>query len=424
MNRILMTLILVVLLPTASPGQTPPPPGDPYLCYKAALAKTVPPQAKFSLVLGLPLEDQFGALNADVKGIQSICNKPLPAARSDVHQVGYKIAIAKTTPPQPKFVRSNHTAHDQFGDHSLTVLGPADLRAPSAKVLGSGGTGTVDTTGIDHFECYKVATQKGTPKFTPTATSITDEFGTVNLTLAKITKLCTPVNKNNEAPTAATHVGHLVCYQAKLPKGVRFPAMTVSVNNTDFGPAVLVAKSVAELCVPAFKDAIPTPTPTPTPSGECGDGVINGGEQCDGAALGICGSVGGSCGEPGFSNECSCCSANGELVTVLGCCNPSSVAISFGPAGGGQCTPLRCDAPFTCGSGAECLPSGDCCGLPANPCLFTLTGQALQPCCDGSVCERPDASGFFLTCCVSQGGACGQGQECCSGSCSASGSCD
>ena len=54
MNRILMTLILAVLLPTASPGQTPPPPGDPYLCYKAALAKTVPPQAKFSLVLGLP----------------------------------------------------------------------------------------------------------------------------------------------------------------------------------------------------------------------------------------------------------------------------------------------------------------------------------------------------------------------------------
>lgn len=164
--------------------------------------------------------------------------------------------------------------------------------------------------------------------------------------------------------------------------------------------------------------------PPPPPAGACGDDVIDDGEQCDGAALGICGDIGASCGEPGFSNECTCCSAHGEMVTLLGCCNPSSLAISFGPAGGGQCTPLRCDAPFTCGSGAECLPSGDCCSLLGNPCRFTLTGQDLQPCCDGSVCERPDASGFFLSCCVPQGGACTQGQECCSGSCSAGGSCD
>lgn len=164
-------------------------------------------------------------------------------------------------------------------------------------------------------------------------------------------------------------------------------------------------------------------TPLPPP-GSCGDGTIDAGEQCDGAALDVCGEVRGSCGEPGFSNQCSCCSARGENVTLLGCCNPSSVAISFGPAGDGWCAPLRCDAPFTCGSGAECLPSGDCCALPENPCLFTLTGQTLQPCCAGSVCERPDASGFFLTCCIPQGGACGRDQECCSGSCSATGSCD
>ena len=163
---------------------------------------------------------------------------------------------------------------------------------------------------------------------------------------------------------------------------------------------------------------------TPPLSGQCGDNVIDESEQCDGSALGLCGEIGGSCGTPGFSNQCSCCSANGEMVTLLGCCNPSSVAVSFGPAGGGMCAPLRCDAPYTCGSGAECLPSGDCCGRPENPCAFTLTGQTLQPCCAGSVCERPDASGFFLTCCIPTGGACGQDQECCSGSCSASGSCD
>jgi hypothetical protein len=75
-----------------------------------------------------------------------------------------------------------------------------------------------------------------------------------------------PVNENGEDPTAPQHAGHLVCYRAKLPKGTKFTKTTVSVNNTNFGPAALTAKVVAELCVPAFKDAIPTPTPTPTPT--------------------------------------------------------------------------------------------------------------------------------------------------------------
>jgi hypothetical protein len=36
-----------------------------------------------------------------------------------------------------------------------------------------------------------------------------------------------------------------VCCRAKLPAGSKFPATTVSVNNTNFGPAVLVANAVA-----------------------------------------------------------------------------------------------------------------------------------------------------------------------------------
>jgi hypothetical protein len=76
--------------------------------------------------------------------------------------------------------------------------------------------------------------------------AITDQFGTQSYTLKKITKLCTPVNKNGEDATAPQHVGHLVCYQAKLPAGAKFAPQTVSVNNANFGPAVLVAKAVLE----------------------------------------------------------------------------------------------------------------------------------------------------------------------------------
>ena len=275
-TRIPWTLILAVLLPAASSlGQTPP--GDSYLCYKAALA---PGQATFTPVQK-GLQDQFGMLVVDVKRVLAVCNP----AQTAVHQVGYKIARAKT-PPQPVFVKTDHTAIDQFGAHALTLLQPVELRAPSAQVLGAGGTGLVDTTGVDHFECYKAVPARNAPTFVaPPPVAITDEFGTVTLTLNKITKLCTPVNTNGEDVTASQHVGHLVCYQAKLPQGTRFAPQTVSVNNTNFGPAVLVAKAVAELCVPAFKDAIPTTTTsTTTTTLDCftdtGDGTIH--DTCTG----------------------------------------------------------------------------------------------------------------------------------------------
>lgn len=183
--------------------------------------------------------------------------------------------------------------------------------------------------------------------------------------------------------------------------------------------------SDGSLAPPPPPTATPPPIPTPTP-GVCGDGVIDPGtENCDGAALGTCGEYGFSCGSPGFSNECTCCSdgPQGDNVTMFGCCDSSAILLGT-PAGGGWCFSQRCDAPFTCGGSAECLPSGDCCGKQGNPCLFTITGQPLVPCCDGFECSRPDLDGIFLTCCASQGSACSQDQECCSASCSESGSCD
>ena len=96
MTHIVMALIVtVLLLPTASLGQTPI--GDRYLCYKAALAKG---EAKF-IAVEKTLQDQFGSLVANVKGFKSVCNPALSAQRPTVHQVGYKTTLAKTTPAQP-----------------------------------------------------------------------------------------------------------------------------------------------------------------------------------------------------------------------------------------------------------------------------------------------------------------------------------
>jgi len=343
------SILAVLLLPTAVLAQTPL--GDRYVCYKAALAAKQP---KFSSVQKT-LQDQFWTFTADVKGFSSLCNPVLAAQRPTVHQVGYKTTIAKAKPAQ-KFVKSDHTAFDQFGSHALTVVKPLELWAPSAKALGAGGTPTADTTGVDHFECYKAVPQKGAPKFVPTTVPITDQFWTVSLTLTKISKLCAPVNKNGEDPTAPQHPGHLVCYQAKLPKGTKFAKPTVSVNNSNFGPAVLSTKAVAELCVPALKDTIATPgptptatprptaTPTPRPTATCS--VQN-------------------CPQPGFCQNGACVTACNSTT-----CPFDEVCCSSGPDNGVCCDrgTQRCSQTQTscqtvsCPSGSTYVPSiNDCC---------------------------------------------------------------
>src|SRR5262249_10309667 len=151
MIRAVMTSVVVVLLfPAASGAQTAP--GDRYLCYKAALGRGQP---KFSSVQRT-LEDQLWTSTANVKGFVSLCNPLLAAQHPSVHEVGSRTALARQKPPQ-KFMKSTHTAIDQFGTHPLTVVRPLELRAPSAKALGDGGTPMVNTAGVDHFQCYQTA---------------------------------------------------------------------------------------------------------------------------------------------------------------------------------------------------------------------------------------------------------------------------
>jgi hypothetical protein len=421
MKRSVSMLIAAVLsfLPSAPHAQTPP--GERYLCYKAALA---PKQPKFSAAQRL-LEDQFWTFTADVKGYASLCNPVLSALHPAVHPVGYRTTIAKAKPAQ-KFVKSSHTAHDQFGSHPLTVLMPAELREPSAKVLGAGGTPTVSTAGVDRFECYRAAPQKGAPKFVATPVSISDQFGAHDLTLVKITRLCAPVSANGSDPTAPQHPGHLVCYQAKLPKGVKFAKTTVSVNNVGFGPAVLVAKAVAELCVPAFKDVLPTPSPLPTPTPGSTTTPTPGSTTTPTPSprptvtavptprpTATCNIV--NCPFPG-----SC--QNGACVEPCGptSCSPDALCCSSSPGDGICCdrASQRCSATQTscetvvCPAGSTYVPSvNDCCpnaslcgteppsGIPGtdpDPNIPAFCCQALTQRCEPSTAQNP--SPFGATC--------------------------
>jgi hypothetical protein len=231
------------------------------VCYKTGSAKGEP---KFTRAT-TSLEDQFGGPALfDVKSIASLCTPadvngqgvPFP----DVHQTGFTVKAPKGS---PKFVKSDHVVVDEFGTRTLTITGPAVLLDVTRSAVGPTPPApfstdpTVDPN-INRFKCYKAVPAKGQPKFVPPAApTVTDDVfpGGQALALTKVTKLCTPADKDGETPGAEARPGHLLCYQAKLLPGSPKPDQeTVASHSTNFGPHVRVRKAVAELCVPAIKD--------------------------------------------------------------------------------------------------------------------------------------------------------------------------
>jgi hypothetical protein len=155
----------------------------------------------------------------------------------------------------------------------------------------------------DHEKCYKItdpAKIKGTVDLT------TPQFGLEpGCKVGAAKYFCAPASKSNVtvtskgvpvvplpvyAPPAPTD---RICYKIKCP--VPPPPFPPDQNVTDqFGNRTLAKFTAAFMCTPAVKGA-----------GFCGNGVIDPGEDCDGAALGSC-TVG--------------CRANCTCMCETGCC--------------------------------------------------------------------------------------------------------
>lgn len=113
----------------------------------------------------------------------------------------------------------------------------------------------------------------------------------------------------------------------------------------------------------------------------CGNGVIESGEDCDGSAPGLCVDVGGNCGAPGAADACVCC---GEQVCApgLSCCGTDSCLMS--PFGFGVCLPESCTAPDQCPIPFTDCQDGHCCGPVGATCA--IEGFVFGGCCPGLSC--------------------------------------
>jgi hypothetical protein len=196
-------------------------------------------------------------------------------------------------------------------------------------------------------------------------------------------------------------------------------------NCTLFGPSTVrrdqanlfTAKNASSSAVADCSDA------TLGGLNSCGDGMIQGGEECDGSSLGECADYGASCRPAGFPSSCQCCLDGGPGVQTFGCCNPSSILLPA-PGGSGSCIATRCDSPFPCTGDDVCQGDGTCCSQSGTTCLVAVITPpvGLNSCCPGLECRGPDP--FGVGCCVSDGGTCAADADCCSQHCGGSGTCD
>jgi len=261
---------------------------DHYTCYMTRAA----PFARRTV----SLVDQFVSTTATVVRPLRFCN---PADKNGegivdptAHLMCYRLS-------EPFFTRRTVLVRNQFGDQTLTVVGPESLCNPAEQ------DGVPSPLGINHYKCYRVKARRTAPLFV----NVVDQFESADLKILAPRLLCNPVDKNGEG--VVDPVAHLVCYT--IGSSSAFRAKQIGVVD-QFGAQVVTTlpgrcSSRAVLCVPSEKnpdtttttvapttstttttvttttttDTVPESTTTTTEPrvAICGNGEVEDGEDCD-----------------------------------------------------------------------------------------------------------------------------------------------
>jgi hypothetical protein len=173
------------------------------------------------------------------------------------------------------------------------------------------------------------------------------------------------------------------------------------------------AESVCDAC-DAGGCVTPTTTTTTTttlPAPVCGDGVVDPGEQCDGAAGTCLPPLVGTCRPAGLAGECECCTLDACLPPLgIGCCDPEAFCLAAGFSG--TCFSVHCTEPWqSCGFPTRC-ENGLCCTPLGENCAVPDVGY-FRPCCGEAECNPAT-----FACCLPAGANCTSSGTCCGGSCS------
>ena len=144
--------------------------------------------------------------------------------------------------------------------HAGPVGSPATT-ASATPTLSPAPVATATRGPLDHFLCYEAQR----PAIRRKGVSAVDQYGVSTITVRQAKRLCAPVNKYGEDPTAPSHAGHLSFYTIKQSSPSFVGVRDLSIRD-QFGTLSVDLVRPERLLVPTSKSLqAPPPPPLATP---------------------------------------------------------------------------------------------------------------------------------------------------------------
>jgi len=246
-------------------------------CYRSVAARAPrgePPFPAFVPRHGELAVDRLGSTLLDLNRSAALCspadvNGSDPLAITDpVNFEAYAAMPTKTSPPQDKLPQTVLAVQSQLGMLDLKLEPVSRMLVPAAAAVGAAGATPLEDDTSASFKCYRASLAKDAGAhgnaFAQFAVELVDPFGDPHTyQVVRPTRLCNPALPADIDDSAES----LACFalrNLKLdPPQTKFAGFLLSTDDA-FGPEVIRAASVGELCVPAIVAAVPTPTPEPS----------------------------------------------------------------------------------------------------------------------------------------------------------------
>jgi hypothetical protein len=221
-------------------------------CYQVPRVKIPAPQPI------VKLQDRFGTTTSKPVDFHRFCapedkNGEDPTApASPVHIGGFALTSTTGTISHPKGL----SITTQFGTLKGDLGNPEFLFTPTSKSLAPPPPPPLPPDALRHFQCYRLANVSGAPK--TTGIHLTDQFTlpfvpfggfTADLNSKGPFRLCVPVDKKDEDPSAITDPQAMLCYTTQNDR-LPFNQFTAFVTN-QFGGFTVNGTQFDELCEPA-----------------------------------------------------------------------------------------------------------------------------------------------------------------------------
>ncbi len=223
---------------------------DDFLCYKVKVSSGT---AKLAPIVNVGLVDAFDSLTVALTKTKHLCT---PANDGDgtvdpaTHLKDYQLKpISGAANPQ-----RNLRVTNQLGTLVVDTERAGFLLVPATKDPNIDPPPPSGSEQVDHYECYKMKSSPGTPRFQPVQVSVSDQFTSPAkvFDVKKPALLCVPVSKNG---SVIKHPSvQQLCYKVKGASGQPKHTPRLGLHVADqFGVEHLDTRSEDLLCLPSVE---------------------------------------------------------------------------------------------------------------------------------------------------------------------------